>query len=137
METVQGLVVKTVCRTVDEFIERYYRRASSRLGTLFVGAIEPRALAADCAFVVLLADRTVVMAGVCEVLDIYPHARNPYGCAGMRLAMKRLSPESREVWSRLCARGEADGTISSQDLSHVLVEFEEETTAPRDRALLN
>jgi hypothetical protein len=147
METVHGLVVTTVCRTVEEFVARYQYRASGR--TLFVGVIEARALGGECAFAFFLADRQMVLAGVCEVLDIYVDGRNAYGRPGMRLAIRSLGPESELVWSKLVTRPElgADvddavdavmskpGAISSNDLSAHAFEFEEQTTIPVHRAV--
>jgi len=158
MQTVHGFVVTTVCRTVEEFVERYFNRVSGR--TLFVGVIEPRALGGECAFAIQLADRTIVLAGVCEVLDVYPHAENAYGARGMRLSIRRLGMESEGTWTKLVERGQppvderpideaieaaiaaatkrAPSAISSNDLSAYAIEFDEQTTTvPIQRAAMN
>lgn len=149
MQTVHGFVVTTMCKTVDEFVERYHRRVGAR--TMFVGVIEPRALGGASAFAILLADRQVVLAGVCEVLDVYTDARNQYGRRGMRFAIRRLGQDSEIVWSRLAARAEDDAAIeaaidavtskraaiSSNDLSAYAMEFDEQTTVPVHRAATN
>jgi hypothetical protein len=154
METVHGFVVTTVCKTVDEFVERYHSRVAAR--TLFVGVIEPRALSGECAFAILLADKSVALAGVCEVLDVYPHNANIYGRRGMRLAIRRLGFESEYVWEKLIERCGDDhiniavdaaiaaatsrlaaASISSNDLSQYAREFDEQTTLPHARGTGN
>jgi hypothetical protein len=141
---VHGLMVKTVCRTVGEFVARYRGRVSGR--TLFVPVIETRALGGECAFMVLLADDKVALAGVCQVLDVFCDTENQFGRPGMRLAIRRLGIESEVVWSRLVAdpldalvdaaidAATQPGMISSNDLSAHAFEFEEQTTVPVARA---
>ncbi|HTL34287.1 MAG TPA: hypothetical protein VL326_14255 [Kofleriaceae bacterium] len=146
IETVHGLVVTTVCRTVGEFVARYRPRVSGRGRTLFVPVIEARALGGECAFMVLLADGRVVLAGVCQVIDLYPTPENEYGRSGMRFAIRRLGHDSEVVWSKLVAdpldalvdaaidAATNAGTISSNDLSAHAIEFEDQTTLPRATA---
>ena len=137
---VHGLVVTTVCRTVGEFVARYRARASGR--TLFVPVIEARALGGECAFMVLLADRVVALAGTCEVTDVYCDAENEYGRPGMRLAIRRLGHDSELVWSKLVAASldaQVDAAIDAAtnpgvDWSTQAFEFEEQTTVPVARA---
>lgn len=142
---VHGLVVTTVCRTVGEFVARYRARASERM--LFVPVIESRALGGECAFMVLLADGQVALAGVCHVLDVYCDTENQFGRPGMRLAIRRLGHESELVWAKLVAdpldalvdaaidAATNPGVISSNDLSAHAFDFEEQTTLPIARAI--
>ena len=130
METLHGIVVKTVCSTVDEFVERYHSRVEER--TLFVSVVAPRArVGTECAFAILLADRSVVLAGVCEVLDV--------DAAGMRLEVRCLGQMSEVVWDQLLARAKPvnTGAISSNDLSAYAFEFDEQTTVPLHRPAMN
>ena len=100
--TVRGLVIATVCETVEDFVERYHTRIDDN--TLFVSVFEERALGTECAFVILLDNREPVLAGICEVLELFPTASNRYDRRGMRLGIRRLGIASERVFSELAAR---------------------------------
>jgi len=147
MTTVQAFVVTTVCESVEDFVERYHHRADAR--TLFVSVIEQRVMGGESAFAILLANGKPVLAGMCEVDEIYLDDKNPYGRTGMRIKIRRLGYESEIVWTKLRARGDnldaiveaAFGGATSQalkvghdELHAVVREFEDEaTTLPRHR----
>jgi len=99
MGSVRAFVVSTVCRSTDEFVERYQGRVEGR--SIFVSAVDERALGGDCAFAILLADRRPILAGICEVIEVMRDAQNEFGRPGMRLGIARLGPDSEGVWSQL------------------------------------
>src|SRR5258706_7435232 len=107
MTTVYGFVVTTVCGSVDEFVERYARRVVGK--KLFVSVIEDRVLGGECAFAILLANRRPVLAGLCEVDEIFFDRKNPYGRCGMRITINRIGEDSKPVWNRLVVRGQDVG----------------------------
>ncbi len=128
MTTVQAFAVTTVCESVEDFVERYHHRADAR--TLFVGVIEQRVMGGESAFAILLANGKPVLAGMCEVDEIYLDNKNPYGRPGMRITIKRLGYESEIVWTKLRARGD-----NFDALLAVVREFEDEaTTLPMHRS---
>lgn len=105
MARATGFVVTTVCRSEDEFIDRYYSRVEAR--SLFVSVIEESALGGECAFAILLADKRPMLAGVCEVIEVYRDAQNEFGRRGMRIGIARLGADSQRIWRELTARREA------------------------------
>lgn len=122
--TVRGLVVVTTCQTVDAFVERYWSRVGSKW--LFVSAIDERVVGRQCAFAILLADKRPVLAGITEVLEIFPDANNQFRRAGMVLRIQRLGLESERVFSLLVARATSgrsrlargsDGPLSDAEMS--------------------
>jgi hypothetical protein len=100
-ETVRGFVVATKCETAEEFIAKYHTRIDDT--SIFVGIIEQRALGAECAFAILLADKQPIFAGICEVLAIYHDTDNPYERRGMRLGIRRLGPTSEHLFTEMKA----------------------------------
>ncbi len=146
-QAVRGFVVATTCQTVDDFVEKYHSRVED--DSFFVGIVEERVLGAECAFAILLANKTPVFAGICRVLDVFRDSRNPYRRRGMRLGIRRLGVTSERVFADMVAlrasmrrfpRGstappetEADGIPVSieDDLSDSLpIDLEEELTSP-------
>ena len=101
MASIPGFVVTTVCGCADEFIERYHRRVEGR--SIFVSVIEERAIGGECAFAILLADRRPILAGVCEVIEVFRDTQNEFGRTGMRLGIARLGLDSQAVWAELGA----------------------------------
>ncbi|HEY5924327.1 MAG TPA: hypothetical protein VIV11_21770 [Kofleriaceae bacterium] len=143
----RGFVVATKCNTVEDFVEKYHSRVEDN--SIFVGIVEERVLGAECAFAILLANQQPVFAGICEVLDIFRDANNPYQRRGMRLGIRRLGITSERIFAdmtalrankRRFARGstappeiEADGIPISveEDVSaSIPIDLEEELTAP-------
>ena len=144
---VRGFVVATKCETVDDFIEKYHSRTDER--SIFVGIVEERVLGAECAFAILLANKQPVFAGICEVLDVFHDANNPYKRRGMRLGIRRLGVTSERVLADMTARAankrrfprgstappetEADGipiSIDEESSHSIPIDLEQELTSP-------
>jgi hypothetical protein len=104
-QSVRGFVVATKCETVEDFVDRYHTRIDDT--SIFVGIIEERALGAECAFAILLANKQPVFAGICEVLAIYRDRDNPYQRSGMRLGIRRLGITSEPIFAEMKALGAA------------------------------
>ena len=99
--TVRGFVVATKCNTAEEFVEKYHGRSDD--SSIFVGIVEERVLGQECAFAILLADKTPVFAGICEVLAVYRDGNNPYQRRGMRLGIRRLGVTSERLFEDMAA----------------------------------
>jgi hypothetical protein len=99
---VRGFVVATQCETVEDFVEKFHSRSDDT--SIFVGIVEERVLGSECAFAILLANQQPVFAGICEVLDIFRDANNPYRKRGMRLGIRRLGVTSEGVAADMAAR---------------------------------
>jgi len=102
MASVRAFVVTTVCKSADEFVERYHARVEGQ--SIFVSAVEERAIGGAVAFAILLADRRPVLAGVCEVIEVFRDTRNEFKRRGMRIGIARLGIDSEAVWAQLLAR---------------------------------
>ena len=146
--TVRGFVVATKCDTVEEFVEKYHTRVDD--SSIFVGIVEERVLGAECAFAILLANQTPIFAGICEVLDIFRDANNPYKRRGMRLGIRRLGITSELIFAEMSAmraskrrfpRGStappenesADGIpilVDEEFSDSIPIDLEEDLTAP-------
>jgi hypothetical protein len=146
MTAVRGFVVATRCETIEDFVEKYHGRTDD--SSIFVGIVEERVLGTECAFALLLSNKQPVLAGICQVLDVFRDTNNPYRRRGMRLGIHRLGVTSEPVFAdmiamrasrRRVARGsepppDDDGIpidIDDEELSDSIpVVFEEELTAP-------
>jgi hypothetical protein len=98
----RGFSIATKCSTIEELIEKFRDRVDE--GSILVNAVEAREVGTECAFAILLADKKVALAGTCVVQDVYIDANNPFMRPGMRLAIKRLGPESQKVFAQLLAK---------------------------------
>ena len=98
---VRGFSIATKCATIDELIEKFRDRVDE--DSIVINTVEGREVGTECAFAILLADRKVALAGTCVVRDVYADTNNPFKRRGMRLAIKRLGPESQKVFARLVA----------------------------------
>ncbi len=97
----RGFSIATKCATVEELIEKFRDRVDPE--SILVNTVESRDVGTECAFAILLADRKVAIAGTCVVSHVYTDANNPFMRPGMRLAIKRLGPESQKVFDKLVA----------------------------------
>ncbi len=97
----RGFSIATRCATVEELLEKFRDRVDPE--SILVNTVESREVGTECAFAILLADRKVAIAGTCVVRDVYADANNPFMRPGMRLAIKRLGPESQKVFDKLVA----------------------------------
>ena len=98
---VRGFSIATKCATVEELIEKFRDRVDA--DSILVNTVESREIGTECSFAILLANKSVAIAGTCAVLDVYTDANNPFMRPGMRLGIKRLGPESQQVFGRLVA----------------------------------
>jgi hypothetical protein len=98
---IRGFVVATKCQTTEEFVERYHMRTEDR--SIFVGIVEERVVGSECAFAILLADKTPVFAGICTVLEVHRDSDNPFQRRGMRLGISRLGVTSEPVFAQMAA----------------------------------
>jgi hypothetical protein len=98
----KGLVVATRCATLDEFITSFQRFCDD--SSFFVATLTTRPVGLDTPFAILLADRTPVLRGLCTVIEAWTTPDNKYKVPGIRLGVKRLTPETADVFARLCPR---------------------------------
>ena len=96
---VRGFSVATRCQTVEEFVQKYYDRSDDH--SILINTVEKREVGGEYAFAILLANKQPVLAGVCVIEDVYTDENNPFGRAGMRLAIKKLGLESERVFADL------------------------------------
>lgn len=133
---IRGFVVATSCKTSADFVEKYYMRTDDT--SIFVGIVEDRVLGAECAFAILLADKSPVFAGICTVLEIYRDANNPYQRRGMRLGIKKLGITSEAVFTemavaratskRVFPRGSTETPVLELEGDGVPIELDDETS---------
>jgi hypothetical protein len=69
--------------------------------SFFVATLNQRPVGLETPFSIQLADRSPVLRGTCVVLAAWPTAENPFKRPGVRLGIKRLTPESEPVFARL------------------------------------
>ena len=96
---IRGFVVATKCKSAEDFVDKYYQRTDDT--SIFVGIVEDRVLGTECAFALLLADKTPVFAGICTVLEVYKDANNAYRRRGMRLGIRKLGITSEAVFAQM------------------------------------
>src|SRR5688572_31127513 len=97
--TVRGFSVATRCESVEDFVAKFRDRCDDR--SIVVNVVEPRVVGTECAFAILLANKQVVLAGTCVVLEVFSDTNNVFKRTGMRLGIKRLGLESERVFAEL------------------------------------
>ena len=98
---VKGLCIATRCADVDDFIAKFQANCDDT--SMFVATTSMREIGQQSPFVILLADKTAVMRGWCVVLEAWPDGENPFGRAGIRIALNQLTDHSQTVFDRLRA----------------------------------
>jgi hypothetical protein len=97
----KALCVATRCTTAEQFIETFHRFCDEQ--SFFVATMNMRTVGLETPFSIQLADKTPVLRGLCVVLDAWPTAANSYKRPGIRLGIRRLTPESEAVFYQLQA----------------------------------
>src|SRR6266498_157487 len=69
---VRGFSVATKCASVEDMIEKFRDRVDEH--SILVNTVESRELGTECAFAILLADKSVALAGTCIVQAVYVDA---------------------------------------------------------------
>jgi hypothetical protein len=102
----RALCVATRCTTVDQFVSTFHRFCGDDQ-TFFVATLTSRPVGLETAFAIQLADKQPVLRGMCVVLDAWATPDNAYKRPGIRLGIKRLTPDSETVFERLRAAARA------------------------------
>lgn len=95
----KALIVATRCQTVEQFVATFYRFCDET--TFFVATLSTRPVGLETAFSIQLEDKTPVLRGLCEVVEVWSTPANRFGRPGVRLAVKRLTTESHVVFKQL------------------------------------
>jgi hypothetical protein len=93
---------------VDQFVATFHRFCGDDQ-TFFVATMTSRPIWRETAFSIQLVDKQPVLRGLCVVLDTWATPENRYKRPGIRLGIKRLTPESQIVFDRLTAASRAPG----------------------------
>lgn len=107
----RALCVATRCTSVDQFVATFHRFCGDDQ-TFFVATVTSRPIGLETAFSIQLVDKQPVLRGLCVVLDAWATPENRYKRPGIRLGIKRLTPESQIVFDRLTAASRATGAIA-------------------------
>jgi hypothetical protein len=107
----KALCVATRCTSVDQFVAAFHRFCGDDQ-TFFVATMTSRPIGLETAFSIQLADKQPVLRGLCIVLDAWETPDNRYKRPGIRLGIKRLTPDSQLVFDRLQAASKAPGAIT-------------------------
>ena len=107
----RALCVATRCTSVDQFVATFHRFCGDDQ-TFFVATMTSRPVGLETAFSIQLADKQPVLRGLCVVLDAWATPENRYKRPGIRLGIKRLTPDSQLVFDRLRAAAKAPGAVA-------------------------
>src|SRR3954471_3122112 len=108
----RALCVATRCTSVEQFVATFHRFCGDD-ETFFVATMTSRPIGLETAFSIQLADKQPVLRGLCIVLDAWATPENRYKRPGIRLGIKRLPPETRQVFDRLQAASKTAGVIEA------------------------
>ncbi|MCW5803438.1 MAG: hypothetical protein KIT31_13725, partial [Deltaproteobacteria bacterium] len=97
----KALCVATRCLNVDQFIATYHPFCDET--SFFVATQTTRPIGLETAFSIQLSDNTPVLRGLCTVAEAWTTSANPFKRPGIRLAIRRLTPDSVDVFGRLTA----------------------------------
>ncbi len=84
--------------TVQEFVVGF---SGCDGGSMFLKTDRACVKGERCSVTIMLADKTSVLAGSWEVLDVFESTDNPFGARGIQVRIDRLSAESERVYARL------------------------------------
>jgi len=107
----RALCVATRCTSVDQFVATFHRFCDDDQ-TFFVATMTSRPVGLETAFSIQLADKQPVLRGLCVVLDAWATPENRYKRPGIRLGIRRLTPDSQIVFDRLRAASKAPGAVA-------------------------
>ncbi|HEY5951758.1 MAG TPA: hypothetical protein VIV40_39960 [Kofleriaceae bacterium] len=99
-EPTKGLCFATRCHTVDQFISTFKRYCED--SAIFIPG-GSRAVGATVAFSFELANDESVLLGVGTVIEELTTADNRFGRTGILISVKKLKPESIDVFKRMLA----------------------------------
>jgi hypothetical protein len=101
----KGMCFATRCHTIDEFVATFHRYCED--STIFIPDAR-REVGTSLAFSFELADKQSALLGAGTVVEELSTADNRFGRAGIVVSVKKLKPDSIEVFKRmLAARREA------------------------------
>lgn len=116
----KALCVATRCTTAQQFIETFHRYCDEQ--SFFVATMNLRPVGLETPFSIQLADKTPVLQGLCVVLAAYATASNPFRRPGIRLGIRRLTPDSEAVFYQLQAMRTATPQEIATEASEALTE---------------
>ncbi|MBA3821173.1 MAG: hypothetical protein H0X17_19975, partial [Deltaproteobacteria bacterium] len=116
----KALCVATRCTSADQFVESFHRFCDAE--SFFVATLNVRPVGLETPFSIQLADRTPVLRGLCVVLAAWTTPANEYKRPGIRLGIKRLTPDSEAVFAQLTALRESGGARAPDSHADVLSE---------------
>ncbi|MDQ3368256.1 MAG: hypothetical protein M3680_22760, partial [Myxococcota bacterium] len=103
----KALCVATRCTSAEQFVASFHRFCDAE--SFFVATLNLRPVGLETPFSIQLADRTPVLRGLCVVLAAWTTPANEYKRPGIRLGIKRLTPDSEVVFAQLTALRESGG----------------------------
>ncbi len=140
MTKTKALCVATRCTTTEQFVATFHRFCDEK--SFFVATLNSRPVGLETPFAIQLANRTPVLRGLCVVLAAWTTPDNVYKRPGIRLGIKRLTPESEIVFEMLqeartagpidAAAAEGDATVSEAPVPIALPAV---STAPKPAPL--
>lgn len=95
----KALCVATRCSSIDQFVATFHRFCDET--SFFVATMASRPVGLETAFSIQLEDKTPVLRGLCVVVEAWATPANRYGRPGVRLAVKRLTNDSMDVFKQL------------------------------------
>jgi hypothetical protein len=116
----KALCVATRCTTAGQFIETFHRFCDEQ--SFFVATMNMRPVGLETPFSIQLADKTPVLRGLCVVLAAWTTPANQYKRPGIRLGIRRLTPESEDVFYQLQAMRTAAPLEVATEASEALTE---------------
>lgn len=101
--TVTAMVMRIVTKftTVEEFVRSFGRFCTDN--TCFIPSAQAKRVGIETGFSIRLADGTPMLRGLCVVLESWSDGANEFARPGVRLGLRKLTPESKEMLRRLRA----------------------------------
>ena len=100
-ETVNAMVMRIVTKfsTTEEFVHSFSRFCTET--SCFIPSAQAKNVGVETGFSIRLADGTPMLRGLCVVLESFADEDNPFKRRGVRLGIRKLTPESKELFYRL------------------------------------
>jgi hypothetical protein len=101
MGTVNAMVMRIVTKfsTTEEFVHSFSRFCTET--SCFIPSAHAKNVGVETGFSIRLADGTPMLRGLCVVLESFTDDENPFKRRGVRLGIRKLTPESKALFYRL------------------------------------
>ena len=112
---IKTIQIATSYETFDQLAESFHKFCEPE--ACFVPSKQTRPVGTEAVFAIQLVSGEPVLRGTCTVDAVYDAADSPFGRPGLRLAIKKLTSDSKARYAEILARGSAPIPVLDNELT--------------------